>query len=70
MRVIESWVNPSWAMLLMAYTIGAIVISDSPMLSTSTGPGVGSFDSGTKIGARISSSTSTGTAIRKTEPHQ
>ena len=40
----------------------------SRMLSGSTGLGFGSFDSGTMIGARISSGIRIGTASRNTEP--
>ena len=54
----------------MPNTIGAIVISDSRMLGTSTGPGAGSFDSRTSSGVSTSSGMRTGTASRNTEPHQ
>ncbi len=50
--------------------MGATVASDSRMATPSIGPGAGSFDSGTSTGVRISSGSSTGTATRKTDPHQ
>ena len=53
----------------MPSTIGAMVAIESAIDRTSTRPGFASFDSGTKIGARTSRSSSTGTASRKTEPH-
>src|SRR5699024_3383886 len=40
------------------------------MLTGSTGPGWGSLDSGTSNGPSTNRGISTGTAIRKTEPHQ
>ena len=48
--------------------IMAIIISR--MLAISSGPGFGSFDSGTVMGARARNGTSTGTAMRNTDPHQ
>ncbi len=47
-----------------------MVAMTSTIDTTSIRPGAGSRDSGTKNGASASSSTSTGTARRKTEPHQ
>ena len=58
------------AIVLMPYTIGAMVRIASTMDAGSTGPGWGLRDSGSSNGAAIRNAISTGTASKNTEPHQ
>src|SRR6478736_553409 len=60
--------SPSCAAVLIAQTNGSIATSDRITLIGSSGPGFGSFDSGTSRGARTSSGNRIGTATRNTEP--
>src|SRR5690606_24506623 len=57
-----SVLTPDFARVLMPRTTGVIVAMTSAIDTTSTRPGAGSRDSGTKNGASASRSTSTGTA--------
>ncbi len=55
---------------LTAYTNGNMVAIDRPALMRSNRPGLGSFDSGIRIGPSTTSAIMTGMLIKKTEPHQ
>ncbi len=62
--------KPLRASSLTPYMAGRIAASDSPTLSRSSLAPEGSLYSGSRIGPVTSSSTITGTAIRKGAPHQ
>jgi hypothetical protein len=62
--------GPSAAVSLTAHTAGTTAPSESTTLAGSTGSGSTAVCSGSRNGPTSSSSTITGTPIRKTEPHQ